>query len=349
MNLIGEHIDYNGYPVLPMAIEQSILLAVSTNTEGKIRAVNYDQLYPPFSCDVSEVSKISKPPAWYDYVLCGIYGVQQELDLEKLSGMNLAVWGKIPPAAGLSSSSALVSGAALATVTTQSKLINDEDSAETNPDDSAEIITAATAGISMNRLAQMCAAAEKYVGTQGGGMDQAACLLSKPGCAQLISFNPLRCQEVTLPEGATFVVANSLQNVNKAATTDFNCRVTECRLACHVLAKTSGLDWEEVPTMAFLQEKLGKSFDEMITLVKETFHPEPYTVDELCKLLFICKEVLTRTILSTNTRHLNSFLLRSRALHVFSEAQRVFAFKQICDNFCDEKDTHTHLEKGTLT
>ena len=39
------------------------------------------------------------------------------------------------------------------------------------------------------------------------------------------------------PSGAAFVVANSLEQKNKAASNDFNTRVVECRLAALVLAK----------------------------------------------------------------------------------------------------------------
>jgi N-acetylgalactosamine kinase len=50
----------------------------------------------------------------------------------------------------------------------------------------------------------------------------------------LISFNPLKVQDVTLPIGSAFVVTHSLTEVNKAATNHFNTRVAECRLATQV-------------------------------------------------------------------------------------------------------------------
>ena len=53
----------------------------------------------------------------------------------------------------------------------------------------------------------------------------------------LISFNPLKVQNVTLPGGCAFVITHSLTELNKAASDHFNARVSECRLATQVLIK----------------------------------------------------------------------------------------------------------------
>jgi len=42
---LGEHIDYCGYAVLPMAIEQDIVLAVAFNNDSLLRLANTDQRY----------------------------------------------------------------------------------------------------------------------------------------------------------------------------------------------------------------------------------------------------------------------------------------------------------------
>ena len=42
----GEHIDYCGYAVLPMAIEQDIVFAVQPNDSGKITLANTDPEFP---------------------------------------------------------------------------------------------------------------------------------------------------------------------------------------------------------------------------------------------------------------------------------------------------------------
>ena len=87
------------------------------------------------------------------------------------------VEGRIPPSAGLSSSSALVVSGALSTLYAQGRL----------GDMAPEVV------------ATLCAKSERYIGTQGGGMDQAIEILAKKGSAKLIEFGPLRSTDVTLP------------------------------------------------------------------------------------------------------------------------------------------------------
>ena len=52
--------------------------------------------------------------------------------------------------------------------------------------------------------------------------------------AKMIDFDPIRAADVKLPEGHVFVISHCLAELNKAATSDFNQRVVECRLACQV-------------------------------------------------------------------------------------------------------------------
>ena len=49
----------------------------------------------------------------------------------------------------------------------------------------------------------------------------------------------MRATDVWLPDGAVFVVSNCCVELNKAATSHFNTRVAECRLAAQVRGQRS--------------------------------------------------------------------------------------------------------------
>lgn len=51
-----------------------------------------------------------------------------------------------------------------------------------------------------------------------------------------------------------------------------------------------------------VQVELGFSLEEMLTIVEEVFHPEPYSIQEICKCLGISLEELRTQILSQNTQ-----------------------------------------------
>ncbi len=100
-------------------------------------------------------------------------------------GMEAMVASDLPPAAGLSSSSALVVGTALALLRASGR----------SPDALA--------------LAEELARGEQFVGTRGGGMDQAVSLGGRAGHALRIEFSPLRWTPVPLPADWRVVVAHS--------------------------------------------------------------------------------------------------------------------------------------------
>merc|ERR1712142_111269 len=311
VNLIGEHIDYCGYAVHPMAVEQDVLVAVAKTGGGGISLCNVDPKYGQFKeGSLADITIPGGSPSWWGYFLCGLKGVQEEFSVSDPSGLNILVSGVIPPSAGLSSSSALVVSAALVSVWSN--------------------------GVSVTReeLASVCARSERFIGTQGGGMDQAIELLAQEGSAKLIEFQPLRTYKVTLPAGATFVVANSLEEKNKAASNDFNSRVVECRLAAKIIAKKllpEG-EWKELVRLKDVQEHVGVEISQMVEKVENIFHEEDYTVDEMLEILEIDQDYLKKNILTANTQDIKIFRLYQRAMHVYSEAARVYQFMNVCES-----------------
>ncbi|XP_004567736.2 N-acetylgalactosamine kinase [Maylandia zebra] len=309
VNLIGEHIDYCGYSVLPMAIEQNILTAVSLNDSGKIQLANANPKYKDFSVSCSEEIAIDRDdPQWYYYFLCGVKGIQEKFGLNNLAGMSCVVDGTIPPSSGLSSSSALVCCSGLVTMEANQK------------------------SLSKVALAEICAKSERYIGTEGGGMDQSISFLAEAGTAKLIEFQPLRATDVKLPDGAVFVISNCCVEMNKAASSHYNIRVVECRIATKMLAQARGVDSSRLLKLAHVQMELKASLEEMLALVAEVLHPEPYSREEICKVLGITSEQFSTELLSANTQDTTQFKLHQRAKHVYGEAARVLQFKSVCDS-----------------
>lgn len=309
VNLIGEHIDYCGYSVLPMAIEPNILAAVSVTSSGTITLANTNPQYKDFTVLCSEDIAIDRDnPKWHYYFLCGVKGIQEKFGITHLAGMSCVVDGTIPPSSGLSSSSALVCCAGLVTMEANQK------------------------SLSKVALAEICAKCERYIGTEGGGMDQSISFLAERGTAKLIEFQPLRATDVKLPTGAVFVISNCCVEMNKAASSHFNIRVVECRIATKMLAHARGLDSGRLLKLAQVQTELRASLEEMLALVDKVLHPEPYSREEICKTLGITSEQFSTELLSANTQHVTHFKLYQRAKHVYGEAQRVLRFKSVCDS-----------------
>lgn len=129
VNIIGEHIDYSLYSVLPMAITADTLLAVSatpaTNDAKtfRIRIANVEDdkfdaadFEVPFDGDVSiDATKLE----WTNYFKSGLRGVLGMLRNKygkdfKPCSMDLLMDGTVPVGGGLSSSAAVVSTSSLA-------------------------------------------------------------------------------------------------------------------------------------------------------------------------------------------------------------------------------------------
>uniref|UniRef100_A0A336LF07 CSON008430 protein n=1 Tax=Culicoides sonorensis TaxID=179676 RepID=A0A336LF07_CULSO len=303
VNIIGEHIDYCGYPVLPMAIQQNILLAVSPSTDNILYLKNTNPKYRSYKTSINEIN-IEVPesggPAWYSYFLCGIKGIFEHMNemgdnISSQKGFLVMLSGNVPPAAGLSSSSALVCAAVLC---------------------SAFIFNIP---LHKQKLATIAAQCERYIGTQGGGMDQAIAFLAEHGTAQYIEWNPLTATPISLPVNAIFVIANSLTEANKAASHDFNQRVVECRLGCKFIAKKLNLPWRQIDRFATLQKHLNCTLTDMIKYANSLLTHSSYVFDELLTVFEIDENDFRKNLLTHNTQHLEHFKLQAQRVEKFRE------------------------------
>jgi len=216
VNLIGEHIDYCGLPVFPMAIGRSVRMTFQPRANREIRITNRDPRFTPAVFTVSD--SISPAPAgdWSNYARAAAQALAQRFP--DLRGVDAVVDSDLPIAAGLSSSSALLVASALA------------------------ILHANGVSVASLELMELLARGEHYVGTAGGGMDQAIILGAQVGCASRIDFHPLRLTPTAVPTGWQFIVAQSLVHAEKsgAARQAYNERPRQCDEARRLVATRLG-------------------------------------------------------------------------------------------------------------
>ncbi|KAM0984737.1 hypothetical protein ACFX2I_012022 [Malus domestica] len=336
VNLVGEHIDYEGYSVLPMAIRQDTIVAIRKHDDGDaekvLRIANVNDKYQICTYPADPTQEIDlKNHKWGHYFICGYKGFYEFAKSKGENvgpvGLDVLIDGTVPTGSGLSSSAALVCASTIA------------------------IMAAFGLNFPKKEIAQLTCECERHIGTQSGGMDQAISVMAKPGFAELIDFNPIRATDVQLPAGGTFVVAHSLADSQKAVTaaTNYNNRVVECRLAAIVLGIKLGMKPQEaisnVKTLSDV-EGLCMSFastresSDPVVAVKENLKEEPYTAGEIEKIIGESLPSILRDSPSSLDvlKAAKHFKLSQRAAHVYSEAKRVYAFKDAVSSTVSDED-----------
>jgi galactokinase len=180
VNLIGEHTDYSGGLVLPVAIQYGV--SIEVNGEAAEIALSSERAGPavPFPGDGGD----AELTGWVRYA----QAVAVELDLlgRPPIGLSGTVRSDLPTGAGLSSSAALEVSVALA--------------------------LCAIAGFELEpfALALACQRAElRAVGVPCGILDQAASVLGREGEAILLDCGTLDYRLVPVPVNAALIVVDS--------------------------------------------------------------------------------------------------------------------------------------------
>ena len=230
VNLIGEHTDYNGLPVFPMALDREAAIAFRSRSDHRVVLHNFEERFPSVEFELAAAVEADQPGAWGNYPRAAGQALWAELG--PLTGIEGVVGSTVPVAAGLSSSSALVVATAVA------------------------LLAANERSVEPRRLMDLLAAGERYVGVQGGGMDQAISVGGRAGHALRIDFRPIRLTPVPVPADWVFLVASTGIEAAKAAGARdaYNTRVAECREA---LARFSATYLGGTPPGDY-QELLGR-------------------------------------------------------------------------------------------
>ena len=240
VNLIGEHTDYNGGFVLPMAIPQRTWVALSRTGDDRVRAASTN-LGEGSPLREYRLGKESRTERWIDYV----QGCTQALALDghEIAGFNLAVASDVPLGSGLSSSAAIE----VALMRGLRELFGLE--------------------LSDVRLAQLGQRAENdFVGAPVGLMDQMAASLADDHTALFLDTRTLQFETVRLPAAAALVVINSGVS-HSHASGDYRTRRAECERAVDLLGvdQLRDLGVGELARAAGLPEPLNRRARHVIT------------------------------------------------------------------------------------
>ena len=205
VNLIGEHIDYNGGLVFPCAIDKGIYAAAKKNSIGKLNLFSVN--FPSIHCSIGlDELHFDNQHEWMNYpkgVLKSIF----ELTGEK-SGFDIAYFGDLPNGAGLSSSASI------------------------------ELLTAVIAHtlldlkLTMLDIVKLCRDVEnKYIGVNCGIMDQFAVGFGKKERAILLNCETLDYSYAPFyTDDYTLIITNSNKR-RELADSKYNERRMECESA----------------------------------------------------------------------------------------------------------------------
>jgi galactokinase len=206
VNLIGEHTDYNGGEVLPIAISRRTAVAVApARAERQSTAVSATQ-------DETGIFTVRHPEragAWWDYVA----GVAHELGRAgiALPEVDVAVWSDVPSGAGLSSSAALEVASTLA------------------------FLALAERELSPREVALLGARVETgFVGVATGIMDQCAAVMTRARHALHLQCDTMASELVPMADAVLIFDTGVERALRDSA---FNDRRAECEAALEALRR----------------------------------------------------------------------------------------------------------------
>jgi galactokinase len=205
LNVIGEHTDYNGGFVLPIALPHTTRAAVARRDDGRL--VLRSLQHPDDDADVAVADLTpGTPEGWAGYVA----GVVHELAAHVPGGLEVLVDGDVPAGAGLSSSAALECAVALA--------LRDLLGLDLGPDDLVDVARRAE---------------NDFVGAPTGILDQSASVLCEAGAALFLDTRDRSTEQVPFDldaAGLALLVVDS-GTVHDHAESGYGDRRRECEQA----------------------------------------------------------------------------------------------------------------------
>jgi galactokinase len=218
VNLIGEHVDYNGGRCLPMALTRVTAAAVRRRDDDRVRLSSTDPEAIPFEGTLGDLGPGSVT-GWAAYAAGTLWALQQAGI--PVPGLDLALSSDVPLGAGLSSSASLEAAVALS---------------------AAELAGRTDDSTLRHLLIQAAIRAEnEVVGAGTGGMDQTVALLGQQGSALLIHTRDFRTEPVQLGLAEAGLELMVIDTRVKHTLADG--QYAKRRADCDEAARQLGLEW----------------------------------------------------------------------------------------------------------
>lgn len=208
VNLIGEHIDYNGGMVMPCAITMGTTLLLAKNNDNifRFRAIDF-----PETTDIVLQNSYQKTgPEWFNYPI-GVINEYLKIGTG-LCGIDFLFSGNLPIGSGLSSSASI------------------------------EVLTAHAinelfgTGLSKVDLALLGKRVEnEFMGLNSGIMDQFAVAMGKDSQAILLNCDNLNYEYLPFEIGEYVLAIINTNKPRKLVESKYNERFNECRTALKAL------------------------------------------------------------------------------------------------------------------
>ena len=263
VNVIGEHVDYNGGPCLPIALphrafiaysprEDRLLRLVSPQTREAVDELDLDRIAPR-GCE-GEVS------GWAAY-LSGVAWALEKSGYGPLHGFDAALYSCVPRGGGLSSSAALECAMAVAIDEAEGLGLAGSVS---QPNDAGRAILVECARMAENQIA----------GANTGGLDQTASLRCLSGHALALDCRDMSVEHIPFDlesQGLALLVIDT-RAAHSLADGQYGQRRADCEEAARQLGVEQLVDVEdlEAATQALSDERLIKRMRHVVSEIART-------------------------------------------------------------------------------
>ena len=263
VNVIGEHVDYNGGPCLPIALphrafiaysprEDRLLRLVSPQTREAVDELDLDRIAPR-GCE-GEVS------GWAAY-LSGVAWALEKSGYGPLHGFDAALYSCVPRGGGLSSSAALECAMAVAIDEAEGLGLAGNVS---QPNDAGRTILVECARMAENQIA----------GANTGGLDQTASLRCLSGHALALDCRDMSVEHIPFDlesQGLALLVIDT-RAAHSLADGQYGQRRADCEEAALQLGVEQLVDVEdlEAATQALSDERLIKRMRHVVSEIART-------------------------------------------------------------------------------